>query len=478
MAKITIIDDDQFFRDLLAENCQLMCHEVFVAGSISEGKSILSAESIDLLFLDVRLPDGNGLDLLSFVREIPSAPEVIVITGAGDPNGAELAITNGAWDYLQKPIARQEITLQVKRALEYHEKKQQFPLHVSLNRDDIVGKSPQLCKCLDQIAACASTDTTVLLTGETGTGKELFARAIQANSKRSRQPFIVVDCASLPEKLIESILFGHIKGAFTGADTNQKGLIEQANGGTLFLDEVGELPLESQKSFLRVLQEKIYRPLGKGKEVSSNFRLIAATNRDLHVMVRQNKFRSDLFYRLNGFNIHLPPLRERPEDIEKIAMSFIFSICSRQKIPVKGVIPETLQVLSHYSWPGNVRELKQILEKAIFADPKAPVLYPIHLPSEIRLNHIHSLVSQKQLHTSATTEPSTANNPDELDILPTFKEYRKLYQQDMEGRYLQRLMSESSCNIVVACRISGLSRSRLYDLLKSHSLLYRTASES
>jgi len=349
MAKIAIIDDDQFFRDLLAENCQLMGHEIFTAGSISEGKAILSAESIDLLFLDVRLPDGNGLDLLSFVREIPSAPEVIIITGAGDLNGAELAIKNGAWDYLQKPIARQEITLQVKRALEYHEKKHQVPSHVSLNRDDIVGKSPQLCKCLDQIAACASTDTTVLLTGETGTGKELFARAIHANSNRSRQPFIVVDCAGLPEKLIESILFGHIKGAFTGADTNQKGLIEQADGGTLFLDEVGELPLDSQKSFLRVLQEKIYRPLGKGKEVSSNFRLIAATNRDLHAMVGQKNFRSDLFYRLNGFNIHLPPLRERPEDIEKIAMSFIFSICRREKIPVKGVIPQTLQVLIQYS---------------------------------------------------------------------------------------------------------------------------------
>lgn len=479
MGKITIIDDDQFFRDLLAENCQLMGHEIFTAGTICEGKAILSAESIDLLFLDVRLPDGNGLDLLSFVREIPSAPEVIIITGAGDMNGAELAIKNGAWDYLQKPIARQEITLQVQRALEYHaKKKQQVSSHVSLSRDDIVGKSLPLRKCLDQIAACAGTDTTVLLTGETGTGKELFARAIHTNSNRSKQPFIVVDCAGLPEKLIESILFGHIKGAFTGADTNQKGLIEQADGGTLFLDEVGELPLESQKTFLRVLQEKIYRPLGKDKEVSSNFRLIAATNRDLHAMVGQNTFRSDLFYRLNGFNIDLPPLRERPEDIENLAMSFIFSICCREKIPVKGVLPETLQVLFHYSWPGNVRELKQTLEKAILADPIAPVLYPIHLPPEIRLDHIHSLVSRKQLRTADATAASTGNNPDEPDIMPTFKEYRKLYRQDMEGRYLQRLMAESSENIAKACKISELSRSRLYDLLKSHSLLYRTASGS
>lgn len=455
-----------------------MGHEIFTAGSIKEGEGILEGQSIDLLFLDVRLPDGNGLELLSSIRAIPSAPEVIIITGAGDVNGAELAIKNGAWDYLQKPIARNEITLQVTRALEYHEKKQNFPSHVSLNRDDIVGNSPSLCKCLDQIAACAATDTTVLLTGETGTGKELFARAIHANSKRSKQPFIVVDCAGLPEKLIESILFGHIRGAFTGADINQKGLIEQADGGTLFLDEVGELPLESQKTFLRVLQEKIYRPLGKGKEVSSNFRLIAATNRDLHAMVGQNHFRSDLFYRLNGFNIHLPPLRERQEDIEKLAMTFIFSICCREKIPVKGVIPETLQILFHHSWPGNVRELKQTLEKAILADPKAPVLYPIHIPSEMRLNHISTLVARKQLHSAYTGKTIIGNGPDEVAPLPTFKEYRKLYQREMEGRYFQRLMHTSSGNIAKACKISGLSRSRLYDLLKLHSLLCRSLSES
>ena len=265
MGKIAIIDDDLFFQELLAENCQLMGHEIFTAGSLREGKAIVSTEHLDLIFLDVRLPDGNGLDLLPEVRDTPVAPEVIIITGAGDVNGAELAIKNGAWDYLQKPIARQELILQVNRALEYHVKKHQAPSHISLNRDDIVGKSAALCACLDQIAACAGTDTTVLLTGETGTGKELFARAIHANSNRAKKPFIVVDCAGLPEKLIESILFGHVKGAFTGADTSQKGLVEQADGGTLFLDEVGELPLESQKTFLRVLQEKIYRPLGKAK---------------------------------------------------------------------------------------------------------------------------------------------------------------------------------------------------------------------
>jgi two-component system NtrC family response regulator len=423
MGKITIIDDDHFFRDLLAENCQLMGHDVFTAESIREGTTILHTEPIDLLFLDVRLPDGNGLDLLPMIRNLASAPEVIIITGMGDVTGAELAIKNGAWDYLQKPLSRHEITLQVKRALEYHEKKLRLQSHVNLKRDNIVGKSPALNQCLDQVAACAWTDSTVLLTGETGTGKELFARAIHENSKRANKPFIVVDCASLPEKLIESILFGHVKGAFTGAANNQKGLIEQADGGTLFLDEIGELPLESQKTFLRVLQEKIYRPLGRSQELTSNFRLIAATNRDLSVMVEENMFRNDLFFRLNGFAIHLPSLRERKEDIEKIAMIFIFSACRRENFPVKGVVVETIEALRHYSWPGNVRELKQAVEKAVLADPKAPIIYPIHLPAEIRLNHIHSQVSRKQVHSPDTAETSTANFLDGSGIFLKFKEY-------------------------------------------------------
>ena len=228
--------------------------------------------------------------------------------------------------------------------------------------------------------------------GETGTGKELFARAIHINSRRANQPFVVVDCTSLPKDLVESILFGHAKGSFTGANTESKGLIEQADGGTLFLDEAGELPLETQKSFLRVLQERVYRPVGKGKEQKSNFRLVAATNRDLCAMVEEGTFRSDLFFRLNTFNIHLPPLRERERDVEKLVMSFVFTLCRRNKLPIKGVVPETLEVLSAYSWPGNVRELENTLEKAILADPLDPVLYPDPPPSGNSALHAFALV--------------------------------------------------------------------------------------
>jgi two-component system NtrC family response regulator len=428
---------------------------------------------VDLVVRDVSLPDGNGLEVLPFIQGLPGSPEVIIITGMGDANGAELAIKNRAWDYLQKPLGRQELLLHIRRALEYHEKKQHRSSRISLKRDEIVGKSKAISACLDQVAHCAATDTGVLITGETGTGKEIFARAIHANSGRAKGPFVVVDCASLPENLVESLLFGHVKGAFTGANSDCKGLIELADGGTLFLDEAGELPLETQKSFLRVLQERVYRPVGKDREQKSNFRLIAATNRDLKALVEEGGFRSDLYFRLNTFNIHLPPLRERDKDVEKLVMSFVFTLCRRNRLPIKGVVPETLEVLSAYPWPGNVRELENTLEKAILADPDDPVLYPIHLPPEIRLSRIRSRVCAKTQEnvapTKATTQPSGLSLSFPEALLP-FKEYRRNLLVSIEQHYLKRLLRETEGDIAQACTVSGLRRSRLYDLLKIHGL--------
>ncbi|MBV5319182.1 MAG: sigma-54-dependent Fis family transcriptional regulator, partial [Desulfobulbaceae bacterium] len=430
MANVVIIDDDPIFRVLLAEHCILLGHDAEVAASIEAGKALLTRLPADLVFLDVRLPDGNGLEMLPFTQRLPSSPEVIIITGMGDADGAELAIKNGAWDYLQKPLSRQEIILHIRRALEYHDKKMQRSSHINLKRDEIVGKSKAICACLDQVAHCAGTDTGVLITGETGTGKELFARAIHANSPRAEGPFVVVDCASLPEQLVESILFGHVKGAFTGAGSDQKGLIEQADGGTLFLDEAGELPLETQKSFLRVLQERAFRPVGKDREQKSNFRLVAATNRDLAELVRDGLFRSDLYFRLNTFSILLPPLRAREQDIEKLTMSFVFSICRRNRLPIKGVVPETLETLAAYPWPGNVRELENTLEKAIIADPKDPVLYPIHLPPEIRLCRIRTMVAQKHSPPVADLSSPLAYPMQWPETLLPLKEYRRILTND------------------------------------------------
>ena len=214
-------------------------------------------------------------------RSAPSQPEVLIITGAMDSDGAELAIQSGAWNYIQKPFTSSDILLQIKRALDYHQKKTTTTSHRNLDRGRIIGQSTELNRCLDQVAQCAGTDANVLITGETGTGKELFAQAIHRNSPRADKHFVIVDCAALPEHLIESVLFGHVKGAFTGADQERKGLIAQADEGTLFLDEVGELPPVAQKSFLRVLQERRFRPVGGDRERASNFRLVAATHRDL-----------------------------------------------------------------------------------------------------------------------------------------------------------------------------------------------------
>lgn len=471
MGNVAIIDDDAIFCDLLANHCQLQGHDTLVAGTIEEGKKLLAATPIDLVFLDVRLPDGNGLNALPFIQGLPSSPEVIIITGMGDSNGAHLAIKNGAWDYLQKPLSREAIILQIRRAFEYHAKKMERPARIRLKRDEIIGENKAICDCLDQVAHCAGSETGALVYGETGTGKELFARAIHANSARAMGPFIVVDCASLPENLVESILFGHVKGAFTGAGSDHKGLIEQANGGTLFLDEVGELPLEIQGKFLRVLQERVYRPVGKEKEYKSNFRLIAATNRDLSEMVAKGLFRSDLYFRLFTFMINLPPLREWGKEIEQLIMSYVVKLCNRNRLPVKGVLPETFEMLAAYSWPGNVRELVNVLEKTILSDPYNPMLYPIHLPPEIRLQHIYTMTSQRN------EQPLTASSNSlmglgnfQADDLPPLKKYRRILYNEIEKHYLQRLMSRADANIAAACKISGLSRSRLYVLLKFHSL--------
>ncbi|MFV0348681.1 MAG: sigma-54-dependent transcriptional regulator, partial [Halodesulfovibrio sp.] len=265
MTRVLIIDDDESMRYALTRAVRRMGHDAVSAEDIGSGLALARRENIDAVFLDVHLPDGNGLSILSDLAQCPSAPEVIIITGEGDPDGAELAINNGAWDYIEKTDSIQKISLTLKRALDYRRERTGAaacqPVR-ALRRDRIVGDSVGLGRSLDMVAQAAWGESHVLIIGETGTGKELFARAIHENSARSEGPFVVVDCAALPENLVESILFGHRKGAFTGADQDQTGLGIQADGGTLFLDEVGELPLNMQKAFLRVLQERTVRPIG------------------------------------------------------------------------------------------------------------------------------------------------------------------------------------------------------------------------
>jgi two-component system NtrC family response regulator len=479
MGSILIVDDEELLRSLLTDLAEVAGHQAVSAATLFEGMQLVQHHPFDLVFLDVRLPDGNGLDALPGFRSAPSQPEVLIITGVTDSDGAELAIRSGAWNYIQKPFTKNDILLQIKCALDYHQKKATTPSHRNLDRGRIIGQSPELNRCLDQVAQCAGTDANVLITGETGTGKELFAQAIHHNSPRADKHFIIVDCAALPEHLIESVLFGHVKGAFTGADQERKGLIAQADEGTLFLDEVGELPAVAQKSFLRVLQERRFRPVGGNRELASNFRLVAATHRDLDLMVAEGQFRSDLLYRLRTIAIHIPPLRVRKNDIEAMAMHYVFTLCNRHRIPIKGMLPEFLEMLSCHDWPGNVRELVNSIEKAVLADPANPTLFPQHLDSAIRLKYIRAAAIQKndshQCEFPAQfPDPELCQASEASFFLPgglsTLKNFRRSAYDQIEKQYLLRLMAETSEDIEKACRLSGLGRSRLYGLLKHHSL--------
>jgi two-component system, NtrC family, response regulator len=468
MAKLLIIDDDELMVSSLSLMAGRLGHEPASAFSLAEGIEKNASEEFDVVFLDVRMPDGNGLQALPRLTETPSNPEVIIITGFGEPDGAELAMKCGAWDYIEKGSSIKDITLSLERALQYRREKRADARQsiVALKREDICGSSPKLKACLNLLAQAAASEASILITGETGTGKELFAAAIHRNSPRAEKNFVIVDCAALPETLAESLLFGHEKGSFTGAEKPQEGLVRQAHGGTLFLDEVGELPLSVQKTFLRVLQERRFRPLGSTREVESNFRLVAATNRDLDEMVAKNLFRSDLLFRLRSFTIELPPLRERAEDIRELTRNHIDRLCEYDGVASKGFSPEFLEALLAYHWPGNVRELANTLVRAFSAARFEPTLYPKHLPpgfrAQIMRNSVRYSSHNEEEHSDALAKR-----------LPKLQDYRETVYAQAEKNYLQELMALTEDSIPDACLLSGLSQSRLYALLKKHRI-YRS----
>ena len=355
MANILIIDDDQDFSRSFQRIIERMGHPCRVAHTIRDAFAQLQGMHCDLIFLDVNLPDGNGLAHIKQFQAFPSLPEVVILTGDGDSDGAALAIANGAWDYVGKPISLNNITLILQRTMAFRASKDQGRRPRKLKRSAIIGESPAIMSCLEVMGRAAGSKANVIITGETGTGKELFARGIHENSETPGK-LVVIDCTNLSTHLAESTLFGHTKGSFTSAHESRDGLFKLADNGTVFLDEIGELSLDLQKSLLRVLQERKFRPIGSEKEVSSNFRVIAATNRDLRAMVEQGLFRNDLFYRLNGHHIEIPPLRARKEDILLLAEYYAEKICREGGIAPKTLTPELLNALHAYHWPGNMRE--------------------------------------------------------------------------------------------------------------------------
>ncbi len=461
MHRLLIIDDDENICRSMAGVCKRLGHEADVVHTLKDSLALLESGSFDLVLLDLELPDGNGLGGLPYILDSPSNPEVIIITGSGDLDCAEIAFKSGAWDYIQKPFSIHDVSLPITRALQYRQEKEIASRPLILKQNSIIGSSSVISNCLKSTARASVTDASVLITGETGTGKELFARAIHQNSRRSLENFCIIDCAALPETLAEGILFGHEKGAFTGADRQKYGLVVQAKGGTLFLDEIGDLPMSTQKTLLRCLQEKKILPLGAKKEISVDFRLVAATNRDLKKLVREGRFREDLLYRIGAIEIKLPPLRDRGEDIKEIAIEKIHQLSTKYDIGMKGVSQDFFDTLMMQKWPGNIRELINAIEYALASAGEAPTLYPKHLPVEYRTARLMEKLST-ETESSRPVEKTGLGNAE----LSTLSDYR----EKTEKNYLIELLDRVNGDRREACRVSGVSQSRLYGLLKKYNL--------
>lgn len=448
-------------------------HQVEVADNLTNGWESAAQKNAEVVALATKLDGGDGLALLPRLKQLPHRPEVLVMAVCADPKAAEFALRNGAWDYLPISSDPEPVAASIDQALQYRKEQKGEQPPAPVKREKIIGNSPGMKHCLQLLGQAAASDANVLITGETGTGKELFARAIHSNSPRSRalgapvrsnnpradKNFVVVDCTALPETLVESVLFGHTRGAFTGADRNHDGLIAQADGGTLFLDEVGELPLETQKTFLRVLQERRYRPVGAKEEKESNFRLVAATNRDLDKMVEANQFRKDLLFRLRALTIELLPLRQRQEDIEDLVRYHTSRLCQAYGLKPKGFSIDLMDGLKAYAWPGNVREMINTIDGMLAAGANDSTLYTKHLPLQIRVQIVCG-------NLETPTEKPADDAIHEEGALPSFKSYREA----SERKYLQDLMRMSERNIPKACEISGISRSRLYEMLAKYGL--------
>lgn len=457
---ILLVDDDPIFCTPFAACMEKLGHQCHVAENFYDGLNLVKTVGFDVVFLDVILPDANGLEGINNFITAPSSPELIIITGKSESSGAEMALKNGAWDYLEKPPAYEDIKLCLKRALQFRKNKLASDAGNELNTEFIIGQNVKLKQCIDIVSKAAKTSGNVLITGETGTGKDLIAKAVHVNSKSSTAAFVVVDCTNLPDNLVESLLFGHLKGSFTGAHHHREGLVKQADGGTLFLDEVGDLSETAQKSILRVLQNKTYRPLGSKIEFECDFRLISATNRNLRKMVDEGRFRKDLYYRLVTYHVHLPSLRDRPDDIRLLATHYIEKICSQFGINTKDVSGDFIETLLLYSWRGNIRELINVLHASIANAMNESRLNPYHLPVELRI-----YCRQKKLEQKKRLEQGVQKTL-ELDQIqfPCLKDFRRIN----ESQYLDSLIKLSRGSSENACRISGVSRSGLYNLLEKH----------
>jgi len=385
---ILVVEDDHKMRNALQMILSKEGYQVEALESAEEALERIRVRTFDLLISDIKLPGLDGMELLAAVRNFNPSTSIIMITAYATVDQAVIAMKAGAEDYISKPFNLEEIKINVRKVRERQTLiKQNKLLHQQLERkyhfENIIASSEKMTDLFRMIQKIKNSKSTVLITGETGTGKELIAKAIHFNSHRADHPFLPVNCGALSDTLLESELFGYVKGAFTGATRDKRGIFETANGGTVFLDEIGDVSSAMQQNLLRVLDSGEIQPVGSTNRTLVNVRIIAATNKDLALMVKQGEFREDLFYRLNVVGLRLPPLRERREDIGLLAVYFLKKYAEENNKPISGFSPEALRLMEQYPWPGNVRELENVIERAILLET-SELITPDSLPSDIR----------------------------------------------------------------------------------------------
>ena len=450
--RILIVDDEPSIRRVLRAQLNRDGYDVTAAENGAEAITLLEREPFELVVTDLKMPGVGGMELLAYcATNFPGLP-VILITAHGTVDSAVEAIKLGAQDYITKPFDQDDLRHVIQKALRVEER-QRTALHEDeAGRYAIIGRTLAMQKVYDLIEKVASSPSRVLITGESGTGKELVARALHDQSDRRDSPFIQVNCGAIPENLFESELFGHEKGAFTGAVTSKPGRFELADGGTLFLDEVGELPKDMQVKLLRVLQHQSFERVGGVRSLVVDVRLVAATNRDLEREVRGGVFREDLYYRLNVVPIRLPPLRERTDDIPLLVEHFLAKFNTRLGKAVKGISADALLALRRYAWPGNIRELENLMERSVLLADR----------DVLGVSDLFGLDRSDDEDEEETTDEST----EELGL----KELVRVHTAKVEREHIQRVLAEESGNVTRAARKLGISRKSLQTKMKEYGL--------
>ncbi len=445
--RILVVDDEESIRKTMRMTLEYEGFEVSEAASGAEALEVVANDAPDLAFLDVKMPGMDGLEVLGRLQELSAPTQVVIISGHGNVQTAVQATKLGAFDFIEKPLETERVLLAVRNALERKELEEEVGrLRLRFERHyQMVGSGPATEKVREAIRRSAPTNATVLITGESGTGKELIARAIHGNSNRARHPFVQVNCAAIPEDLIESELFGHEKGSFTGATSKQIGKFEQAHRGTIFLDEVGDMSARTQAKVLRVLQEGEVERVGSAQTIKVDVRAIAATNKNLEEEIEAGNFREDLYFRLSVIPIISPPLRERSADIPELVNHFIEILASEDNLKKKKFSPDAMERLKKYFWKGNIRELRNTIERMVIMSPR-DVLGVEDLPDTIR-------------HTSesAATDLSQAG---------TLKEFKEM----SERSFLVSKLRENNWNISQTAQVIGTPRSNLYKKLEQYQI--------